>query len=165
MVGEAPHGYVRVSTRLVFERISVPLVVALVPQVSAQELRFRIAARAELDFGNRVLQWASDKLGGDAFATRLARREIDRALITTLAPPPPFELPDGQVLRFVYCDGPPEILDGISGALPFAVAIGRVGGVLRILPPRRGRAQPTPLGPNGIAAIDLDLDGLNALLY
>jgi hypothetical protein len=165
MIGEAPHGYVRVSTRLVFERITVPIVVALVPKVSSAELKFRVAARAQLDFNNRVLQWTSDKLGGDAFATRLARREIDAALITTLAPPPPFELPDGQVLRFIYCDGPPEIIDGVSGALPFAVAIGRVDGDPRILPPRRGRAQHPPLGPNGIAAIDLDLDGLNALLY
>ena len=119
-----------------------------------------------------MLQWASDKLGGDAFATRLARREIDAALITTLAPPPPFELPDGQMLRFVYCDGPPEIVDGVSGALPFAVAIGTAAGAppdgqppgRPLLPPRRGPAPHVPLG-NGTLAIDLDLDGANALMY
>ncbi|MEJ7603411.1 MAG: hypothetical protein WKG01_36325, partial [Kofleriaceae bacterium] len=165
LVGAAPHGYVRVTTRLVFQRISVPLVVALVPRVSPTALRFRVAARAQLDFGNRALQWVSDKLGGDAFATRLARREIDAALITSLEPPPPFELPDGQVLRFGYCDGPPEIVDGVSGALPFAVAIGRVDGDPRILPPRRGPAKHPPLSSRALLAIDLDLDAANALLF
>jgi hypothetical protein len=165
LVGSAPHGYVRATMTLVFDRIDIPLIVALVPEPTARELRFRIVAHAELAFGNRALQWLSDKLGGDKLATRLARREIDGALITTLAPPPPFDLPGGHELTFVYCDGPPEIVDGVSGALPFAVAIGTVAGAPRILPPNRGPAPRLPLAPNGTLAIDLDLDAANALLF
>ena len=162
MIVAAPHGYVRVMTTLVFDRLSVPLVVALVPEPSsARQLAFRVAARAELRFDNRVLQWASDKLGGDKLATRFARRQIDGALITALAPPPPFDLPGGRKLTFGYCDGPPEIADGVSGALPFSVAIDTAA----ILPPRRGRAVRAPFSPNGTLAIDLDLDAVNAVLF
>jgi hypothetical protein len=165
LVGEAPHGYVRVETKLIFDRVDIPIVVVLIPEPSAKELRFRIASHAELDFDNRVLQWVSDKLGGNKLATRLARREIDGALVTALAPPPPFELPGGEKLTFGYCDGPPEIVDGVSGALPFSVAIGRIDRDPRILPPRLGPAVHAPLARDGTLAIDLDLDAANALLF
>ena len=164
MIVGAPYGYVRVTATLVFDRIAVPLVVALVPEPSANQLAFRVAARAELEFDNGALQWVSDKLGGDKLATKLARRQIDGSLLTALAPPPPFELPDGHRLSFLYCDGPPAIVEGASGALPFAVAIGRVG-TTQILPPRRGRAAHAPLAANGALAIDLDFDAANALLF
>ncbi len=168
MLGTAPHGYVRATTVLVFGRVAIPIVVALVPEPSAQELRFRIAARAELAFSNTVAQWISDTLGGDRLATRLARRQIDGALITALAPPPPFPLPGGASLTFGYCDGPPEIIEGVSGALPFSVAIGRVDqpdGKPAILPPRFGPAPHAPLAATGTLAIDLDLDAANAVLF
>jgi len=165
LVKAAPHGYVRLTAQLVFERVRIPLTVALLPEVNAKALAFDIVARAELDFGNRVVQWISDKLGGDAFATRLARREIDDGIVTALAPPPPFDLGDGRTLTFAYCDGAPAIVDGTSGALPFAVVIGRVERDPTILPPRRGPAPALPLAPTAPLAIDLDLDALNALLY
>src|SRR5262249_31620266 len=65
-IGAAPHGYIRATGRLVFDRIDVPIILALVPEPSATALRFRIEVRAELAFGNRVVQWLSDRLGGDA---------------------------------------------------------------------------------------------------
>lgn len=162
---EAPHGYVRATARLKFDRIDVPVVVALVPQMTREKLDFKIIARAQLELGNSALQWISDRLGGDKLATRLARRQIDGSLITALAPPPPFELPGGHRLTFGYCDGPPEIIDGYSGALPFSISIGRVGKDPRILPPRRGPAAHAPIRSNGSVAIDLDLDAANALLF
>ncbi len=165
LVGAAPHGYVRATARIVFDRLDVPLVIALVPKPSPTELRFEIAARAELDLGNRVLQWVSDRLGGNAFATRLAQRQIDENLAAALLPPPPFELPGGQTIAFGYCSEPPEIVDGEWGALPFAVELGRAARDPQILPPRRGRAPRSPLGPTAELAIDLDLDALNALLF
>jgi hypothetical protein len=165
LVKDAPHGYVRATATLVFERVGVPLTVVLVPSPSPTELTFRIVARAELDFGNRFVQWLSDKLGGDRFATRLARREIDGALLTALAPPPPFELPGGQILRFGFCAGPAEIIEGSHGALPFSIELGRVAGDPSILPPRRGPAPHRAIAPGAALAIDLDLDALNALLY
>jgi hypothetical protein len=165
LVGDAPHGYVRVSASIVFDRVTAPIVVALIPVVSPGELRFRTAARAALAFDNRVVQWLSDKLGAEGLATRVARRQIDDTLVTALAPPPPLALPGGPTLRFLYCDEPPEIAEGSHGALPFAIAIERSVRDPRILPPRLGPGPRTPPGPATLLALDLDLDGLNALLY
>ncbi len=164
-VDDAPHGYVRATARLVFDRLGIPIVVALIPQMTREKLDFKIVARAHLELGNSALQWLSDKLGGDKLATRLARRQIDSSLVTALAPPPPFDLPGGHRLTFGYCDGPPEIIDGHSGALPFSIAIGRVDRDPRILPPRRGPAVHAPIPSTGSLAIDLDLDAANALLF
>jgi hypothetical protein len=169
-VEDAPHGYVRATARLEFDRIDVPIVVALIPQITRDKLDFKIVARAQLELGNSALQWISDKLGGDKLATRLARREIEGSLITALAPPPPFDLPGGHQLTFGYCDGPPQIIDGHSGALPFSVHIKQVGGTtgvspVPILPPRRGPTSHAPLPSDGSVAIDLDLDAANALLF
>jgi len=165
LVGAATRGYVRAAARLVFDRIEVPLVIALVPRPSPTELRFEISVRAQLALGNRVLQWLSDRLGGDAFATRLAQHQIDDALTTVLQPPPPFELPGGQTLAFGYCSDPPEIVDGEAGALPFTVELGRAAHAPSVLPPRRGGPPRAPLPPAAALAIDLDLDALNALLF
>lgn len=164
-VRAAPHGYVRATATIVFDRVGVPLVVALLPEVTATEVRFVIVARAELQFGNKFVQWLSDKLGGDKLATRFTRRQIDDGLITALAPPPPFELPGGGTITFTYCTGVPEIVEGVSGALPFGVAIGRVDRDPAILPPLRGSAPHRPIAPDAALAIDLDLDALNALLH
>jgi hypothetical protein len=154
MVGDAPHGYVRVSARVVFDRVEVPIVVALVPD--GPGVHFRVAARAELDFGNRVMQWVSDKIGGDKLASRLARRQIDDVLVTTLAPPPPFELDDHQQLQFTYCIGNIEIAEGAYAALPFAVAFsGKPVHVDATMPPPSA----------GPLSIDLSPDALNALLH
>ncbi|MDX2091307.1 MAG: hypothetical protein SFX73_25840 [Kofleriaceae bacterium] len=161
-IGAAPHGFVRVELRVEFTRIAIPLTIALVPQPATTELKFRIAASASLDFNNGVAQWVSDKLGGDKLATRIARDHIDGALLSALAPPPPFALPGGNELRFTYCNEPAEIVDGVSGSLPFAVALGRAGDP-SILPPRIGRApRQSSTAP---LSIDLDLDALNAVLY
>jgi len=151
-----------VEARLVFERVDVPVTVKLYPERAGPALRFRVVAAADLRFGNRVVQWVSDKVGADEIATRIAREQIDDVLVTTFAPPPPFELPDGQTLRFVYCDGPVEIAENQYGALPFAVAIGRLG---EVLPPRfaTGSRPPPPAGTT--LALDLDVDALDALLF
>ncbi len=167
LVGKAgaPDGYVRASARVVFERVEVPITLLLVPQRDARALSFRIAAEADLDFDNRVLQWVSDKLGADAIATRIAREQIDDVLVTTFAPPPPFELPGGQQLRFTYCDGPIEIADNAYGALPFAVAFDRMPGAPAILPVHVALASRPSPRPDTTLALDLDIDALNTLLY
>ena len=162
-VKAAPHGYVRATATLAFERVDVPLTVALLPETSATEVKFAILARAELEFGNRFVQWVSDKLGGDKLATRFTRRQIDSAIVTALQPPPPFDV-GGQTITFGFCDGVPEIVEGVSGALPFRLVMGRAGDPT-VLPPRRGPAPKRPIAPNAALAIDLDLDALNGLLY
>ncbi len=164
-VGDAPHGYVRVAATIVFDHVDIPILVALVPEVLGDHLHFRIAAHAELQLGNAALQWLSDKLGGNRLATRLASRQIDDSLITTLAPPPPFPLPGGQEIHFIYCNEPPDIADNAYAALPFAVAIGRVAGDPTVLPPRLGPGPHQVPSSTTTAALDLDLDALNALLY
>ena len=170
LVGEAPGGYVRASATVVFDRVTVPLVVALIPALAAAspgatgELRFRVAARAELAFDNRALQWLSDRLGGNRLATRLARRQIEDAITTAFAPPPPFTLPDGKTLRFTYCDEPLRITEGTAGELPFGIALGRARDP-RILPPALGHGPRGTPPPATRLALDLDLDALNALLY
>jgi hypothetical protein len=165
LVGDAPHGYVRASATVVFDRVTVPTVVALIPVLSPGELRFRTAARAALAFDNRVIQWISDKLGAEGLATRVARRQIDDTLVTALAPPPPLALPGGPTLRFLYCDEPPDIVEASHGALPFAIAIDRSESDPRILPPRRGPGPRPPATPDTLLALDLELDALNALLH
>jgi hypothetical protein len=154
--------HVLVQATLQFDRVDVPVTVKLYPERTGNSLTFRIAARAHLELGNRVLQWVSDKVHADAIATRIAREEIDDVLVTTFAPPPPFQLADGQTLQFTYCDGPVEIVENQYGALPFAVVIGRVGDVL---PPRFATgSRPTP-GAGTTLALDLDVDALDALLF
>lgn len=164
-----PSGYIRVTARVQFERVDVPVIVALVPQPSPTQMKFAIGARADLEFDNRVLDWMSDKLGADKLASQIARQQIDDVLVTTFAPPPPFDLGGGQTLQFTFCADPIEITNTGYGALPFGVHIeGHAG----LLPPqfaRRGadgsiapRATPAP---STQLAIDLDIDALNAMLF
>lgn len=166
-IGDAPHGYIRGTARVVFDRVTVPLTVALVPAPPKRpggELGFRVAARAELSFENRALQWLSDRLGADRLASWLALRQIDDAIVTALAPPPPFPLPGGQSLRFVYCNEPPEIAENSHGAVPFGVVFGRAADP-RILPPQLGRGPRPAPPPDRKLAVEVDLDALNAVLY
>jgi hypothetical protein len=174
LVGDAPHGYVRATVTIVFARVAVPLVVALVPEqpmgpfglpAMPDRVHFRVAARAELAFDSSVVQWLSDKLDANALATRLARRQIDDVLVTTLAPPPPFELPDGQTLAFTYCDGPVEIAEASWGALPFAVVFSPLPSAPSVLPPRFGPGSHVAPTADTVLAIDLDVDALDALLF
>ncbi len=157
--------HVLVKAMLVFARADVPVTVKLYPVRTASELTFRVVADADLRFGNRVVQWLSDKVGADRIATRVAREQIDDVLVTTFAPPPPFELSEGQTLQFLYCDGPIEIVEGQYGALPFAVAIGRLATAPQVLPPRFASGSRPPPSADTTVAIDLDVDALDALLY
>jgi len=167
MLGKAgaPDGFVRAKAAVAFERVDVPVIVLLVPERTAEALSFRIVAEADLDFDNRVIQWVSDKVGADEVATKIARQQIDDVLVTTFAPPPPFELSEGQTLQFVYCDAPIEIVDGTFGALPFGVAFRRVASAPDVLPPRFATgSRPAPSAAT-MLAIDLDVDALDAMLY
>lgn len=158
-VGDVPHGYIRATADIVFTRVRVPVVLAIVPERGGH---FRIAARAQVELDNRVLQWVSDEVGGDKLATRLARRQIDGTIATTLAPPPPVLVSDGTELQFGYCDHDVEIAEGAYGALPFAVTIHRGDGVLPPLVPSPAFALPPP---DTRLEIDVDLNGLNAMSY
>ncbi|HTL35889.1 MAG TPA: hypothetical protein VL326_22320, partial [Kofleriaceae bacterium] len=135
-----------------------------VPAFSASptQLHFRIGAFADLDFDNRVLDWLSNKVGANQLASKIARDQIDDVLVTTFAPPPPFDLGDGQTLQFTFCDAPPEIADKQYGALPFGV---HIEGSAGLLPPMFGTTTRTPPRADTQIAIDLDIDGLNAMLF
>jgi hypothetical protein len=186
-------GYIRVTATLAFERASVPVVIALVPELYGSALSFHAYARASVEVDNAALAWLAHRLGGDRVATAIARRQLDASLATTLEPPPPFALPGGGELRFVPC-GAPEIHDGTLAALPFAVAIAPARGAALppgtgvaiapargaalppgtgvaiapaaggVLPPLAGASLPPPRVAGAIA-LDLDVDALNALAF
>lgn len=154
-------GSIHAAARVVFEHVVVPVTVELTPKVT-DKLTFEIKAHADLDFDNRVLDWISNKVGADHIASQIARDQIKDVLVTTFAPPPPFDLGGGQTLTFVYCDGPIEIVEAAFGALPFGVAFSEHAG---LRPPLFAKsARPAPL-PTTTLAIDLDIDALNAMLF
>lgn len=154
-------GSIHAAARVMFEHVVVPVTVELTPKVT-DKLSFEIKAHADLDFDNRVLDWISNKVGADHIASQIARDQIKDVLVTTFAPPPPFDLGGGQTLTFIYCDGPLEIVDGAYGALPFGVAFTEHAGLRPPLFAVNKRA--TPL-PSTSLAIDLDVDALNAMLF
>jgi len=139
----------------------------LVPEQvdAATKLHFRAALHADVTFDNRAAQWLGDKLPLDKLATRIASHELDDLLVTTFAPPPPFPIDEHQELVFTYCKDPVEIIDGAWGALPFAIAFSRLPSAPDILPPHFDHAPPRMPTADTIAAIDLDVDALNAMLF
>ena len=158
-------GYLRVTFDIHFDRIVVPMVLALVPEVQGGQLAMKMYSRARLEFGNRVLQWASDKLGGNRIATKLARKEMGQLVLNALTPPPPVALPGGGTLRFTYCDLPLQIVDDKYAALPMAVQITALPAAPTILPPALG---PTPWPTVPVTtklALDFSLDGLNSIIF
>jgi hypothetical protein len=162
----APGGYVRVSAVATFERVAVPITFAAVPGLEHGQPSFTVMSKATLDFDNGPLNWLSDKLGGDRLATKLVDDELDKLLITALEPPPPVPLPGGRELRFDYCGAPVQIAERAYGALPVAVRIVAASGAAAvILPPHRGSpVAPAPAADSAIT-LDVDFDGLDALLY
>jgi hypothetical protein len=160
----APRGYVRATARVAFDRVTVPIVLVAVPEAAAGgQLHFRVHASARVEVANSVLQWVNSRVDlTSKLATRLANHELDAMLVTALAPPPPFELADGQTLAFTFCADPVEIADRAYGALPFAVVIGSAPG--GVLPPHFAAVHAAPATPSSVA-IELDVDALNAILY
>lgn len=165
-----PLGYLRATALLTFERVQVPVVLALVPRVEDGRLAVSVSARARLAFGNRVAQWLSDHLGGDRLASAVTRRQLGEVLRTQLEPPPPLELPGGGQLRFAPC-GTPQIVDGQHGALAFSVAISPLPGYPLHLPPRlsppgaRAPSAELAMSPGAQVSLELTLDAMNALLF
>jgi len=160
-----PAGYARATATIELDRVTVPVVVALVPRLDGDRLRFAVRVRARLDFGNRVFNWLSRELDGDDFATNLAREQLDAGLVAALGPPPPLDLGAGRTLRFDYCGQPPEVRDDAWAQLPLAVVLGDAVGPDRILPPALGPAPHPAPPPDGTVTLDLDLDAVNAILY
>ncbi|HEY1549817.1 MAG TPA: hypothetical protein VGG28_18440 [Kofleriaceae bacterium] len=151
----ARDGYVRATATVRFEHAAAPITIALIPDRAAH---FRIAVHAELELQNRVLEWLSEKLPTAEVASKLAARELDGAIATTLEPPPPVELGDGQTLRFVYCDAPIEVRDGEWAVLPFGVAFEGA-------PPHFAAGPRVEPRANTMLALDLDIDALDAMLF
>ena len=157
-------GFILVTLTIVFDRVSVPIELAVVPVIADNELSMVTAVHARLDVGNRVLQWVADVFRGDYFATKIASRELDKALIEILVAPPPLELPGGRELRFRYC--PHEVLEVVPGAhasLPMIIEFTEKDGLRPIaLGSVRPRGDVSTTAP---ISIELELDALNAMLY
>lgn len=158
----APHGYVRATARVLFDRVAVPLVMVAVPEQVDTQLHFRVQAYARVEVSNSIVQWINAKVDVTSkLATKIANHEISAMLVTALAPPPPFELDKEQTLTFTFCKDPVEIIDHELGALPFAVQLGRAPA--GIVPPLFPAAATRPT--TKALAIDLDVNALNAILY
>jgi hypothetical protein len=164
-VKKAPNGYVRVQAVVGFTRVDIPVTVALIPTMVDGRVTFAVKARAKLDFGNRVIQWASDLVGGNRFATHIAQDQIDELLVTVLEPPPPLALPGGRQLVFTYCGQPPSIVHHAYAELPVSVSITGLPGAPLVLPPQLGASPAPPPDPHTTLALDLDLDALNAMVF
>jgi hypothetical protein len=157
-------GWVLVKLTIVFDRVDVPVEVAVVPVISEDELTMAAAIEAKLDVGNRVLQWVADLFRADWFATKIASRELDNAIIETLGAPPPLELPGGRELRFRYCPHEPiVVVPAEYASLPIVVEFSEKDGLRPIalgsVRPREHVKTTAPL------SIELELDALNALLF
>jgi hypothetical protein len=158
-------GYLRVTLNIHFEHVAVPMTLGLVPELRNNKISMRMYSRARLEFGNRLLQWASDKVGGDKIATKLARKEVNQLTLEALAPPPPVPLPGGGTLRFRYCDQAMQFVDGAYAALPMAVEISSLAAAPTILPPRFGPPSWPAVPSTTSLALDLSLDGVNSVLF
>ena len=159
-------GYARVRVVVELTRVSAEVTVALVPRIAEGRLTFELFARADVRYGNRVVDWALDTFRADAYATRVVREQIDDAILQAFDPPPPFELPGGRSLRVDYC---PDAHVAMSSrgwaALPLGLRFAGPTGAGGVLPPRLGPAAPPPPAADTSIAFDLDLDTVNALLY
>ena len=123
---QRPHGYVRAAaTRRVRSRRG-PVIVALDPRRSPDKLDVPRSRRAPTSTSTTACSIGSATRSAPTRSRpRIARDQIDDVLVTTFAPPPPFELPVASTLQFTYCDGPIEIAEGAYGALPFARRVHR----------------------------------------
>lgn len=159
-------GYARVAVVVELSRVTADVTVALVPRVVEGKLGFELFARADLRYGNRVVDWALDTFRADSYATRVVREQIDDAILQAFDPPPPFALPGGRTLRVDYCPGAHLAMASRQwAALPLGLRFEGPAGPNRILPPARGPATHAPPAADSSIAFDLDLDTINALLY
>jgi hypothetical protein len=164
-------GYARVRLVLAMDRVDAEVIVALVPRVDtpaagATRLAFEVFTVVHLDFGNRVVDFAADVVDADARVTRVAREQLDAAILQAFDPPPPLPLPGGRALEVVYCPGAQiEVSSRGHAALPLALKLSGPAGADGARPPAFGRVAPAPPAPDTTLAFDLDLDALNALLF
>jgi len=165
-----PTGMLRAEAVLVFDRVKVPVTIGAVPRVDGGSLGFTVGVRARLEFDSQVLNWVNAKVGGDRIVSKVAAGQLDTALLAALGPPPPLTLPDGPTLTVELCpDRAVEIHDGGWAAVPLrwklgaAVAIHDGGPPIR--PPARGPMTLPPPDVTAALTLDLELDGLNGLLF
>lgn len=182
-----PAGMLRVEAILVYDRVRMPVTLGALPRIDPAgaspgptppalasssgggKLSFTIGVRARLDFENRVLDWVNSRVGGDRLVSRLAAGQLDTALLAALGAPPPLTLPGGPTLTVELCpDRAVEIGERAWAAVPLrwklspAVAVTDGGAAIR--PPLRGGFAFPPPGDAALT-LDLDLDGLNGLLF
>ncbi len=163
----APSGYLRGEATVVFDRITAVIVLGLLPRTDGGTVGFTVGVRAHLDLDNGALRWLSDRIGGDRIATRFAEGQLDTALLSALGPPPPLELPGGRRLIVEPCpDRGVEVVTDHHASLPLRWRLtAPPPGAPAIRPPHRGPVAWPPPRDDATLTFDLDLDGLNGLLY
>ncbi|MBK9036968.1 MAG: hypothetical protein IPL61_37910 [Myxococcales bacterium] len=166
----APGGYLRAEATVVFERVKIVVVLGALPRTDGGALGFTVGLRAHVAVDNRALAWLVDRLGVDRLATRFARGQLDTALLAALGPPPPLPLPGGGELAIEVCpDVPVEVVADHHAAVALrwrlTAPVAPAAGQAAIRPPRRGPVAFPPPRADATITIDLDLDGVNGLLY
>lgn len=164
-----PGGYLRARATVAFTRVKLVVVLGAVPRTDGGVLGFTVGLAVHVDVGNRALTWLAEKVGLDRLATRVARGQLDTALLSALAPPPPLALPGGGELAIEPCpDRPVEVATDRYAAIGLrwrlTAPVATDDGVA-IRPPRRGPVTLPPPAADAAVTIDLELDGLNGLLY
>ncbi len=165
-----PDGFFRATAVVVFDRVSVPVIIGAVPRVDGGSLGFTIGVRARLDFDNRALDWLNRQIGGDRMVSRAVSGSLDAALLAALGAPPPLELPGGRRLVVEICpERSVEVRDGAWAAVPLRWKLGGPvavpSGGPPVRPPRRGPVAFAEPVADAAVTLDLDLDALNGLLY
>lgn len=161
-----PSGYLRGEATVVFDRLRVVVVLGLLPRTDGGTLAFTVGVKAHLQVDNRALAWVADRLDADRFATRFARGQLDTALLAALGPPPPLPLPGGRTLTIELCtDRGIEIASDHHASVPLRWRLTAPPGQPPIRPPRRGPVAWPPPRDDATVTVDLDLDGVNGLLY
>lgn len=169
-------GYLRITATVAFARVKLAVMLAVAPRFDPQiearpgaspPIGLEMRARAHVAVSNRLLQWAVDKLGVDALASKLLSRELQATLAPPFRPPPELPLPNGGALRFTWCERGLRVVEGQYGAFPFSLLRGQAqlrGTAYEVLPPQVGEPAWQGLATVGTGVV-LSLDGMNALLF
>lgn len=158
-----PQGHLAIDFTAKFQKGEVPLHLKMTPIIESQSLRFEITVRAKLDLDNRLYQWVADLFDGNDRASKLIKSQIRSELRSLLDKPPPIPLGNGAFLPLEFCQGR-QIIFSEQGyaAVPLAIGLGQK---LPSPPLLKSTERPTSLPMDSGLAVEIDENGLNAILH
>ncbi len=175
-LARAARQLILLQLELRFSRANVPLTIGLIPELIDGKLRLRTYVNADVVGNNRVYRFVLDALGGDARATQIISSELSHALVELLAPPPPLVFANDYSISLRYCPNQPLVIrDGHYAELPLDVELIHRGkrfppgrftpAEASALLPTNDRASHTDANANTMLELDIDTNGLAALVH